>query len=57
MTDEDDSETISAPGVPRRVRKLAQRVLDQHWKAKWTHDATGLTVEYPDGLKLRFEGV
>lgn len=57
MTDEDDSETVSVPGSSRRERKQAQRILDRHWRAVWTFDATGLTVRYPDGLKLRFDGV
>ena len=57
MTDEDDDETVSVPGLPRRLRKLAQRILYRHWRARWTFDATGLTVEYRDGLTLRFEGV
>ena len=43
--------------VPRRIRKLAARIVEKHWRAVWHFDATGLTVVYPDGLILRFEGV
>lgn len=43
--------------VPRRVRKLADMIVRKHWRARWHFDADGLTVVYPDGLRLRFEGV
>ncbi len=41
--------------VPRRVRKLADRIVQMHWRARWHFDSDGLTVVYPDGLRLRFE--
>ncbi len=44
-------------GAPRRVRKLAARIVEKHWRAEWRFDETGLTVIYRDGLRLRFEGV
>ena len=44
-------------GEPTRAqRKLAKRV-EKHWQARWIFDATGLTVVYRDGLRLRFEGI
>ncbi len=57
MTDEPDDPIVWEPDIPRATRKLAQRVLDKHWRAKWTFDATGLTVQYRDGLTIRFEGL
>jgi hypothetical protein len=43
--------------LTRRERKLAKRIVEKHWRADWTFDATGLTVRYSDGLVLRFEGI
>jgi hypothetical protein len=41
----------------RKRQKLADRIVDKHWRARWVFDATGLTVIYRDGLRLRFEGI
>ena len=41
----------------RRQRKLAKRIVEKYWRARWDFDATGLTVVCRDGLRLRFEGI
>jgi hypothetical protein len=41
----------------RQIRKLADRIVAKHWRAAWHFDATGLTVVYRDGLRIRFEGI
>lgn len=43
--------------APRAQRKLAKRIVEKHWRARWVFAATGLTVVYRDGLRLRFEGI
>ncbi len=45
------------PEPTRAQRKLANRIVEKHWRAVWRFDATGLTVVYRDGLVLRFEGI